>query len=229
MSLIEQANINVPISLSLDVVETVRDQIAAILAVESKNQREMALADDPQRDPDPYQLRIFKDRTQPWDFFKDENASQVPVINVSIDSDAFLGTSTNINNQDSEAVFNVDCYANGFSEETADGQVISDEDAARRAWEAARLVRRIITGGPYQYLKLRGTVGSANIKSRTPFQPEIDERPIQGVRCVRIVMQCRITEKSPQFAGEPLELLEIVATKASGEVILKIDYAFPLP
>src|SRR3954470_11247609 len=93
--------------------ERVRDQIAAILLVEQQNQQ--ALATLAGKDPEQWRLRIFSERSNPWEVFRDQDAEDfdtAPIVNVTFDNSTFDMASSNIvERQKATGTFNVDCYA----------------------------------------------------------------------------------------------------------------------
>ena len=101
----------------LDNVEVVRDQIGAILLVEQLAQQSLATAAI--KDPEQWRLRIFSERSCPWEVFQDPDSDDydaAPLINVSFDNDAFdMSTSNVVERQKATAAFNIDCYAQSAS------------------------------------------------------------------------------------------------------------------
>ena len=58
--------------------EIVRDQIAAILATEVANQQALATADG--KDPADYKLRIYTERSNPWEAFLNDQTDCKRVV-----------------------------------------------------------------------------------------------------------------------------------------------------
>lgn len=214
----------------VDTLEIVRDQIAAILLVESEGQQQRAALAG--KDPTQWELRVFAERTNPWDEFKrgdDENQAppaNPPIINVSFNDDsADLGTSNIIERQKFSGIFHVDCYGCGFSSAKQDGHDPGDARAAMESQRAARLCRKILMSAMYVDLGLPGLVWRRWVTTRTSLSPQFDSRPAHHVNVMRIAFQVDYNEFSPQWEGQPLELISIQVDRAeNGEVLLKADY-----
>src|SRR5688500_17558093 len=97
-----------------DSFETLRDEIAAILAVESAQQQALALAAG--ENPLLWTLRVYTERSAPWAAFPDVGEAvpvyeTTPVVNVSCDSSNYERSGSNVfDNQKTVGTFNIDCY-----------------------------------------------------------------------------------------------------------------------
>lgn len=207
-----------------DNVEIIRDEIAAILLVESTKQQELATADA--QDPELWRLRIFTERANPWDEFSGETPDTAPIVNVWWDNSNDDEKASNVvERQRVVGTFNVDCYGYGVSVESDEGHNPGDETAALEAQRAARLVRNILMSGQYAYLGMRGVVGRRWRAGAQAFQPAIDSRPVAHVSAVRIAMRVEFNEFSPQVEGVPLALISVAVKRTeAGEVIFTADY-----
>jgi len=170
-----------------DTFEIVRDQIGAILKIEIANQ--MQLATDAGKDPNDWKLRIFTERSNPWEEFLNEEVDTSPLVNVWFDNSNFDASKSNVvERQASETVYNIDCYGYGRSrDDGATGQILGDKEASFEVQKALRLVRNILMSAEYTYLGLRGTVWHRMPQSITAFQPQLDARQMQqivGATCV---------------------------------------------
>jgi hypothetical protein len=144
-----------------DNCEVVRDRIAEILLIEVASQKALAAAADPLQDPDDWDLRVFTERTNPWDEFlpcdgdEEHQSTATPIVNVWFDTSQFDSRSSDtVERQKATVVYNIDCYGYGVS---SDGDVDHDAGDARAALEAQRamrLVRKILMAGSYIYLGL---------------------------------------------------------------------------
>ena len=113
-----------------DGFEIVRDQIAAILATEIANQQ--TLASQAGRNPDEWKVRVFSERSNPWDQFQNDPADRSPLVNVWYDNSTFpLNTSNVVEKQKGEGVFNLDCYGYGKSADDPTGGHLGDRPAIR--------------------------------------------------------------------------------------------------
>jgi hypothetical protein len=208
----------------VDNAEIIRDQIAAILAVELANQQVLS-----GNLPQP---RVFIERSNPWGQFLVPEAPPVqPVINVWWDSSTFEESTSNVvERQKAEAVYNIDCYGAAPSEDVAaGGHIPGDEQAAREAQRAVRLARNILMAGQYTYLALRGLVWKRFPQTISMFQPQIDNRGAVRVVAARLSLQVHFNEFSPQYVGDVLELLMIeINRKETGELLLRAQYPNPI-
>jgi len=210
--------------------ELVRDQIAAIIAVEAAAQEALATAAG--KDPRLWRLRTFLERSNPWSEFQEDVADQAdatPIVNVSFESaSADMSASNVVERQKMAGSFNVDCYGYGLSAAEDDGgHVAGDEAAALEAQRAVRLVRNILMAGHYTYLGMRGVVWKRWPQSVTAFQPAIDGRTVQQIVACRLVLQVEYSEFSPQVQGEELELISATVKRAeTGEIYITADYEF---
>lgn len=215
-----------------DTFEVVRDQIALILVTEVANQ--MALASAATKDPLDWKMRIFTERSNPWEQFLnlDDATDKSPLINVWYDNGNFPENKGNtVERQAHEATYNLDCYGVGVSADVpAGGHTPGDKEAAFEAQRAVRLVRNILMAAINTYLQLQGTVWQRWIQSITVFQPQIDNSAIQNIVAARIALRVTFNEFSPQVTPETLELVSVdIKRTEDGEIVLEADYEYPLP
>lgn len=213
-----------------DSFEIIRDQIAAILAIEVASQ--MQLATDGGKDPNDWKLRIFTERSNPWEQLLNEQSDQSPIVNVWYDNSNFDPSGSNIvERQKTEGVFNIDCYGYGMSKDDGgSGHVPGDKEAAFEVQRALRLVRNILMAAEYTYLSLRGLVWQRWPQSVTVFQPQIDARQIQQIVGARLAFRVVFNEFSPQVEAETLELLSVDVIRAEdGEIYFEADYDYTAP
>lgn len=220
----------------LDNFEIVRDQIAAILLVEQESQQALAVAAG--KDPEKWRLRIYSERSNPWEMFRDPGAEgydPAPVVNVTFDNETFdMSTGNTVERQKATGTFHIDCYAQGVAANDTNGigHQVGDEDAAREAQRVARLVRSILMAGAYTYLgfprKPNAVVWRRWTQSLTVFHPQSGEQVIEHVVAARVVLQVEFNEFSPQVQGQLLELVSASVRRAeTGELLLVADYPIP--
>lgn len=214
-----------------DTFEIVRDQIAGILVAEIKNQETKAIAE--KKPPEDWKLRVFTERSNPWEQFqnKDANTDSSPLINIWYDNGNFPESKGNtVERQAHEATYNIDCYAVGVSAENpAGGHTPGDRDAAFEVQKAVRLVRNILMSAVNVKLQLRGTVWDRWIQSITIFQPGLDSTAAQQIIGARIAFRVTFNEFSPQVTPETLELVTVdVKRTEDGLIVLEVDYKYPL-
>lgn len=196
-----------------DVVEIIRDQVAAILAQETISQTEKAGGSSE------WTFRVFKETTNIW-----ENLPGTPVVNVFWQSSEFdLSKSDIVQRQHSTALIYVDCYASGVSYDTETGHVAGDQEAARQVQQTVRLVRNILMSANYTYLDLRGYVNRRWIDSITLFQPEDDAQNAYHVLAGRIALRVEFNEFSPQVTPVEIEGIDI-EVEDNGQVIINASY-----
>ncbi len=212
-----------------DNAEIIRDEIAAILALESLGQQALALEAD--KDPDLWKLRIFTERTNPWQEFtssppKGQILDVSPLVNVSWDSSKDdESKSDSVERQHVVGVYHLDCYGYGISADSEDGHDAGDEVAALEAQRAARLVRNILRSAKYRQLGMTGTVANVWRESAQAVQPVFDQRAVQHVSAVRIALRVTFNEFSPQVEGTPLALIQLTAKRTeTGEIVFEGSY-----
>ena len=214
--------------------EIVRDQIAAILVAESTSQQ--TLATTALLNPNDWKLRVFTERSNPWEQWLNDQSNTSPIVNVWYDNSNFDKSASNVmERQKSESVFNIDCYGYGVSsDEPLSGHTPGDKEAAFEVHRAIRLVRNIIMAAEYTYLQL-GTppnrlVWLRWVQSITAFQPQIDDRAVQRVAGARIALQVDFNEFAPQV--DETNLLEYLAVDLkrteTGEVYFEQDYDYTI-
>lgn len=212
-----------------DTVELVRDKLAEILFDEQTSQQTKATEGG--KNPADWALRIFVERSNPWEEFTDPPPQATarnftPLVNISWDnSNDDEKASDPVERQRVHAVFNLDVYGAGVSSDTDDGHVPADQAAAEERDRALRLVRNIIMAGPYTYLAMRNVVTGRWRVSTESFEAPISEAPKVRVRAARLALRVSFNEFSPQVEGVPLELIAVIGKSAeTGEVLFTAQY-----
>jgi len=212
-----------------DNFEVVRDQIAAILVLEIASQ--MSLATVGSKDPNDWKLRIFTERSNPWEQLLNEQDDASPIVNIWYDNSNFNLSGSNIKDrQKAEATFNIDCYGYGVSKDVgAGGHTPGDQEAAFEVHKALRLVRNILMAAEYTYLGLRGLVWQRWPQSVNVFQPQIGEQPIQQIVGARLALRVSFNELSPQVVAQTLEFLSVdVKRVEDGQIVINADYDYTI-
>lgn len=210
-----------------DNAEIVRDQIAAILALESAAQQ--ALATAATKDPAGWELQVYTERSNPWEkWLNDQTTDTAPIVNVWYDTATYNEAASNVvERQATEATFNIDCYGLGVSEDDGAGHKPGDREAAFEVQRAIRLVRNILMASEYTYLGLRGLVWQRWPQSVQVFQPASGDRIIQQIVAARLAFRVRFNEFSPQYVGQALELLSVdVKRTEDGQIVAEADYDY---
>lgn len=184
--------------------ELVRDQIAAILAVEVANQRTLAIADG--KDPDDYSFSVYIERSKLWE------SGEMPLVNVLFDNDRFDNRNSNmLDRQRATGTFYIDCYAKKNTTDDNEGDELSSKEADR----IARLVRNIIMSNEYFQLALghrelgvgNNIVSRRYVMRREKFQPDIRNEAYENIIACRVMVEVEYDEFSPQTETEDFELL----------------------
>ena len=211
-----------------DGFEVVRDQIAAILVAEVSNQMTLAAAES--KDPTLWKLRVYTERSNPWEQFQQQDVDDTsPIVNIWYESSTFPeGRGDVFERQEATGRFNIDVIAYGEAKDDASGgHEPGDLDAALNLARALRLVRNILMAGQNTYLQLQGSVGFRWPESITQYQPEGTNA--SQIAAARIIFRADFNEFSPQYEGEILELVHAdVIRKEDGEVVLSAEYEYPL-
>jgi len=209
-----------------DSFEIIRDQIAAILKTESLNQ--MQIAGTEGKDPQGWALRVYTERSNPWEQVLNDPTDNTPIVNVWFSDSTFDPSTSNISErQASESTFNIDCYGIGVSRDDGDGHIPGDKEAAFETQRTIRLVRNILMASEYTYLALRGLVWQRWPQSVTVFQPQSDSTTVQQVVGSRLTMRVKFNEFSPQYEHQTLELLSTTMTRAGdGQIVVAAEYDY---
>lgn len=192
-----------------DTNEIVRDQIAAILALEIANQKTLALSNG--KNPQDYGFDVYLERLRPFltltenEYGHENGEVKNGLVNVSFDNDMFDNKSSDtVGYQKAKGTFYIDCYAHINRNYNSAG----DEATSKEADRIARLVRNIIMSGIYTYLGLRKTVTKRYIVRREKFVPSDREGQFfENIVATRITLEVEYIEYSPQQAGVDLELI----------------------
>lgn len=210
-----------------DTVEIIRDQIAAILTLETDAQQVLAAAAG--KDPDLWVLRVYQERSNPWENLTGEPGKRTPVVNVWWDSSTFDASASNIaERQKSSATINIDCYGYGRSADNpGGGHTAGDRNAAEAVQRAVRLVRNILMAGAYTYLGLRGVVWKRWVESIAIFQPQQDNQNVNHIVGARLAFRVDFNEYSPQVEPVTLELLSVdVKRTEDDQIVVEADYDY---
>lgn len=212
----------------VDALEVVGKQIACILAVETEGQK--ALARAASKNPAPWDLRVYHERSNPWADFvqrdeledQGERQDRSPVVNVTFDADSTdLSASDGFYQQTVDAVFHVDCIGYGeASDRPGPGHVAADARAACEAQRAARLARQILMAAQYQTLGMHGVVCSRMVTGRQQLVPQMDGAAAQHVVAVRLSLAVRFIEFAPQVVPTLLEQINASITRAEDGRVL---------
>lgn len=212
-----------------DTAEIVRDQIAAVLAIETASQVILAKAAG-KPDPDAWALRVYQERSNAWDNLTAEQDDRAPVVNVWWDSSAFdMSRGNVVERQTASGVFNIDCYGYGRSaDDPAGGHTAGDRAAAESAQRAARLVRNILMAAGYTYLGLpRGTVSRRWVDSISMFQPQQDAQNERQIVAARVSFRVEFNEFSPQVTPTILDVASTAVQRTEdGAVVINADYDY---
>jgi len=223
---------DIPLIDKQDNFEIVLAQIGAILATETTSQQ--ALATAAAKDPTLWEFDVYLDRYNPLEQFQDD-ADAIPLVNIWYENSNFPDSATHsVGTQVSESTYNLDIYASAASADNpAGGYDRSDETSTANLHRIVRLVRNIIMHPKYQYLELsidrsskkQNLVWRRWTESITVFQPQINDRPVQGVIAARLTLRVKFNETLVAREWEPLEAIYTTAKRAEdGKVIFEAQF-----
>jgi hypothetical protein len=214
-----------------DGFEILRDEIAAIIAVESAEQE--VLAATAGKDPKLWRLRVYTERASPWAAFEptsdDAPVDDTPVVNVWFDSANYDRTSGNVfSHQKTVGTFHIDCYGYAVATDLGTSHQPGDERAALAAQRAFRLVRNILMAAHWHKLGQPSFVWERWPASATAIQPQRDNAQAEHVWAMRLALEVTFNELAPQH--EPVEL-ELISTQVSrdgdGKILVTVDIPTP--
>lgn len=200
-----------------DNAEIIRDQIAAILAIEVAKQITLATAAG--KNPDLYSFSTYIERSKPW------ISGEMPLVNVFFDSDRFDNKGASlVNKQTTVGTFIIDYYGKKDTTSSNSG----DELASKEADRVARIARNILMAGEYAYLALGSRelgVGSNIVSYRTmltreKFQPDQRNEATENIVACRLKLEVGYIETSPQASTVDFELLITSCKRASDGKVL---------
>ncbi|MCP4566695.1 MAG: hypothetical protein GY841_03835 [FCB group bacterium] len=211
-----------------DNFEIIRDEVAAILAIETASQQALATAGG--KDPDLWKFRVFIEQSNPLEQYLNAPLDTSPIVNVFFDTESFNKSHSNMNNrQKAEGIINIDCYGYAVSADNpGGGHIPGDRGAAYEVQRAARLVRNIIMAEEYDRLglPLGGPLWSRWISSIDMYQQPA-ETNVQNVASSRLQLQVEYNELSPQTDAEVLELLSATVKRfETGEIYFEADFDY---
>ena len=216
-----------------DNFELIRDEIAAILAIETLNQQ--TLASGAGKNPDLWKFDVFIERARPWEALSELEEPIVPIVNVYFDSENFATDQSysSLKHTADPGIFNIDILTTALNvKNVGDGYETADRLATLEAQRLMRLIRNILFSVPpdhtqpgqdYQFLNLRGIVGYRRIQSATVFQPDYKKQSV-AIGAARIVLAVKYIETALEGPYQNFELLQVTATTTeNGQVIMEFD------
>lgn len=198
----------------LDNFEKCQNRIVEILSLEIYNQMQLATA--AAKDPTPWDIRVFMDRSSPWEAFMEGDLR--PVVNVTFSrADMDARSSSLVNEATFDGEFLVDVFGFGVAMDTDEGFDPADYVATQNAKRAFRIVRNILLAGE------NTNFGIPEITQRTLVSMELhtpsSELVSGGSVCgIRGNFRLRYSEETPQVTGEVLGEMHVDFGLA-GEII----------
>jgi hypothetical protein len=214
-----------------DSFEIVRDEIAAILALEKENQKVLAAAAQPAQLPELYDFDVFVERFHPWELLEDANGQPTgspPIVNVFFDTTAEDSNSGTADGKSFyKGIFNIDCYGAKNTKEIAVGNhVAGDELTTRESQRIARLVRNIFAFNEYYRLGIPDIVNNMRIRQLDSLQPNIQDRPSNNVLVTRITLDIEYTELNFSTVPATLDLIANQCIRQDdGLIYFKADFS----
>ena len=218
-----------------DTVDALREAIAAILKVESENQVQLKRLAGKQKESDEWRLRVFTNRSSPWEQFSDAPQDErfvddrSPLVHVGFSTDTVFGNRGDlIKTQVTSATFWLDCYGCGAPRGTGGGHIPGDYSAWQESSRACRNVRRILMSAHYLHLGMRGIVGKRTWSGRERLDVPIGERGAQHIACTRLSFVVDFSESAtPQHVPSALQTIftEVRRDTLDGEVLLTAEFS----
>ncbi|MCP4677088.1 MAG: hypothetical protein GY854_16550 [Deltaproteobacteria bacterium] len=216
-----------------DNFEIVRDEIAAILALETLNQQALAVL--AAKDPELWRFDVFTERSRPWEALSELEEPIVPIVNVWFDDESFATDQSynSLLHTADPGIFNIDILTTALNRKNVgDGYETSDRQATLDAQRIMRLIRNILFSVPsdhtqpgqdYQFLNMRGVVGYRRIQSATVFQPDYKKQSV-AIGGARIALAVKYIETAIEGPYQNFDLLQVTATTTeNGQVVMEFD------
>lgn len=195
-----------------DNVEIIREQIAAILLLETRRQYKLATESGDASKED-YNIKIFLEQEMPFALQTNADANKFPLVNITLDGANIQSGSTKTADKTMKAVFLIDCYNHG----NAQGDGLTGRSANVAVWKTARIIRNILCASDYTYLHLRGIVGGREVTKMQSGKPRLQDSAVTVSIC-RITLEVTYDEQSPEVTGVDCEPMT-VAIDVNGMVI----------
>lgn len=221
----------IPLIQGQDGFEAVRDAVANILATESVNQMvqaeewNAANPTEPQLNPEDWRIRVFSERSNAVEMYRDADYVDSFIVNVFYDSSNTVLSQSVQGNQVTTSRIMIECLATGVSEETADGHIPGDHIAFTRSHMVARICRRILMRSVYRQLALPSIVRNRNMVNRKAYRPNQQNVPVEHV--AGVAMQFDVSHNEG-FDFEQLSLAEgalvTIRREPNGQIIAQADY-----
>lgn len=204
--------------------QLVIDRIAEILVTELANQQSLAPTNG--GNADDYDIRVYTDRFDPLDQFKNDKR---PLVNVELSDDSLqTNVTATYGNQQESTTINLYVYAVGVSTETDDGHIPADYDASVKVKKVRNVIRRILKADINENLQLPpAVVNSVIIQSGQYLIPDFNNRDFGPVVAMRVAVQCNVIEEPMINNGVPLESIVIDIEKDdTGLVSATLEYDY---
>jgi hypothetical protein len=197
-----------------DVLEIVRDQVAAILSLELQNQFKLA-QEKLGTNIKEFDIPVYVENGRPY-----ESSGDKPImrfVNVLLPKVTVPQVNARVGNQKETATFFIDCAACGND----DGNFRDDKSASIRAWKVCRIIRRILMSDVYMYLGMRGTIGQriiVSMEAGTPDYPKDNESALAYV-VIRVALEVTFLERSIESPSVIMEPIQFEIDPVSGELV----------
>lgn len=200
-----------------DNFETIRDEIAAIIALEQAEQKILS-ASSPISDTTYFNFDLYCEKINPENMIDIDGNNNEPIVNVSyVQSTLQNGNISGRAKYLSE--YNIDIYACDSVIVDDENNIImqSDEVTARRVQRIAKIIRNIIFNNEYAVLNLNGIVASRKIQSIQMFVPN-NENTASNISACRIVLQVEHIETTDENIYNSIEMIQTRCLRDNGKL-----------
>jgi hypothetical protein len=197
-----------------DIVEIVRDQVAAILSLELQNQYQLAQKQAVGR-PFDYNARVYVENSRPYGSGTAEDL--LSFVNISLPKVDIPRGNSRMGDQKETALVHLYCAACGNNT----GNFRDDKSSAIRAWKVMRLVRHILMADAYTYLGMRGTIAQRHIFLMEAGAPPASDKSALAYTVIRASLEVSFVERSTEAPSVLLEGIGYTVDPVTGEVKAK--------
>lgn len=205
-----------------DSFELIRDNIAEILAEETISQQALAIAAG--KNPELWKFKVFVERRDAWEMFYN-NEIECPIVVIFFEKCKFSGkASASALYMSAVGQFPIYVISAATGEKTSEGQKKADKSAIFNTQRIVRLVRNILYAQPavnndpeadYQYLNLRGKVGSRRLSEVEMIDIDQKKQAIQ-ISMAKMTLEVGYVESAIEKSSEIIEMIEL-ETKINDE------------
>lgn len=206
----------------LDTKEILLLNIQQILDIESANQVQLA-TDAGQANPQEWALRVYTERSNPFELFRDESTLEVPRVVIFFDRGQEVHSNA-VERSTETGTFAIEVYGAANSH----GGVPADFLAAQRMERGIRLVRNILMDAQYDQLGApRGQlVWRRRVATVETFRPPQESDAATRTIAARVSLEVTYNEYAGEYEPAVLEFFNAVISRSDGSPPYSVEFDY---